>query len=268
MRKDFCRKVVVITGATGGIGRALAQRFARARSQLVLIDLDPLQLSALADQLERQGVKPQCFECDITDEGKVEETFKKIHHFFGGIDVLINNAGITHQSDFSNTRIDVFRKVMEVNFFGALYCTKYAMPFLVERKGLIITMSSTAGYVPQMGRSGYSASKYALHGLFESLRAEIIEQQVGVLVVCPGFTDTDIHKNALDGQGEVLTQAEFERQRRRTGRVATPTWVADQIMHAATRNKNVLILSSMGRFTSILSKLFPNFFGQQRPKAF
>lgn len=255
MKGDFYRKVVVITGATGGIGRALSQRFAHARTKLALIDLDLEQLSSLANRLEEMGIEVAYFECDITDEQRTREVFNNIIHQFGGIDVLINNAGISHRSRFVDTDLAVFRKVMEVNYFGALHCTKAALDSLVHRKGQIITLSSMAGFSPTFGRSGYSASKYALHGLFESLRTELKDSGVDVMIVCPGFTATDINKTALTGDGGVASSG-FSL----VGRVASPVEVADAIFIGAHDGKKLLVLSNVGKIARVVSWLFPVYF--------
>ncbi len=183
MKNDFKHKVVVVTGATGGIGRALSWRFATAGARIVLIDLDLEQLSALQNQVERSGTEVLSIECDITDFERCQVAMQQVVDQFGGIDVLINNAGISHQSKFAETDMCVFRRVMDVNYFGAIHCTKAALESLVQRHGMIISLSSTGGFAPMLGRVAYSASKHALHGLFESLRVELKEKGVRVMIV-------------------------------------------------------------------------------------
>ena len=199
MKIDFKHKVVVVTGATGGIGRALSWRFASAGARIVLIDLDEAQLSAVQNQVERSGADVLSIVCDITDYQKCQAAMQQVVDHFGGIDLLINNAGVSHRSRFEDTELSVFERVMAVNYFGTLHCTKAALPSLIERKGTIVTLSSTGGFAPMIGRVGYSASKHALHGLFESLRLELKEKGVHVMMVCPGTTATDMHKSMLAG---------------------------------------------------------------------
>ncbi len=261
MKVDFYRKVVVITGATGGIGRALAQRFARARSRLALIDLDEQQLASLSYRLEKMGVEARGYACDITDQNKIREIINVIIHHYGGIDVLINNAGITHRSLFVDTELDVFKQVMEVNYFGALNCTKCALESLIQRRGHIITMSSMAGFAPQFLRSGYSASKYALHGLFESLRTELARDSVKVMIVCPGFTATDMNRNALRGDGGVVASS-FSL----FGRIASPVEVAESIFKGAQHCKKLLVLSNVGKTARVAARLFPTYFERRIAK--
>ena len=198
---SFERKVVVVTGAAGGIGRALCFRFGRAGAHIAALDQDAAGSETLAQELAEAGIEAAAYVCDVTDADQCRETMRGVEEQFGGIDLLINNAGITQRSLFAKTEISVYQKVMAVNFFGSLYCTKAALDSLIARKGMIIVTSSVAGFTPLLGRSGYAASKHALHGLFETLRCELASQGVRVMIVCPGFTATNIERNALDGSG-------------------------------------------------------------------
>jgi len=252
---DFANKTVVITGATGGMGRALCRQFGRVGAKIALLDLHRETLDTFTRELNQTGIQALALPCDVTDEPACQLAMQKIVETFSGIDVLINNAGITQRSAFEKTQTRVFRKVMEVNFFGALYCTKAALPALLKNQGLIVVMSSIAGFSPLYGRSGYSASKYALHGLFESLRSELRAKGVRVMMVCPGFTATDIEKNALDGDGCPTTHP-----RSTTGKIATPEEVAEAIYRAALRNKRLLVLSTVGKLAYLISRFFPAYY--------
>lgn len=249
---SFKNKVVVITGAAGGMGRALCRRFGRAGAKIALLDLHRETLNDFVRELKQTGIQTLALPCDVTNESACENAMQNIIANFGSIDVLINNAGITQRSAFEKTQTSVFRKVMEVNFFGALHCTKAALPALLKSQGLIIVMSSIAGFSPLYGRSGYSASKYALHGLFESLRSELKAKGVRVMMVCPGFTATDIEKNALGGDGRPTTHP-----RSTTGKIATPDEVAEAIYRGVLRNKRLLVLSTVGKLAYLVSRFFP-----------
>jgi len=254
-KMEFQNKVIVITGAAGGMGRALCRRFGRAGAKIALLDLHRETLEAFARELNQTGIQTLAMPCDVTDEPACENAMQNIITNLGGIDVLINNAGITQRSAFEKTQTTVFRKVMEVNFFGALRCTKAALPALIKNQGLIIVMSSIAGFSPLYGRSGYSASKYALHGLFESLRCELKAKGVRVMMVCPGFTATDIEKNALDGDGRPTTHP-----RSTTGKIAAPDEVAEAIYRGAMRNKRLLVLSRVGKLAYLVARFFPAYY--------
>ena len=255
MKNDFKHKVVVVTGATGGIGRALSWRFATAGARIVLIDLDTEQLSALQNQVERSGTEVLSIECDITDYERCQAAMQEVVDRFGGIDVLINNAGISHHSQFPETDMSVFREIMEVNYFGAIHCTKAALDSLVQRHGMIISMSSTGGFAPMLGRVAYSASKHALHGLFESLRVELKESGVRVMIVCPGATATDMRKTTMDGAGNPL-----ELPTDAAGSVASPPDVADAVYRGAVDNRRILIHSKMSKRDWFYWKFFPALF--------
>ena len=140
-RRDFRGKTVVITGAAGGIGAAFARRFGEAGSRLGLLDLSADGVQALSEELQGRGIDNVGVACDVTREKECQDAIARVIQRFGGIDLLINNAGITHRSAFRDTNLEVFRRVMGVNFFGSLYCTKAALDSLIERKGLIIAIS-------------------------------------------------------------------------------------------------------------------------------
>lgn len=258
---SFQNKVVVITGATGGMGRALCRRFGRAGAKLGVLDLRREEVESFVQELTQAGIHALGLPCDVTDEPACRTAMQKVAEKFGGVEVLINNAGITHRSAFAKTQMQTFRQVMEVNFFGALHCTQAALPYLQKSRGLIIVMSSIAGFSPLFGRSGYSASKHALHGLFESLRTELREKDVHVMMVCPGFTATNIEKNALDGDGRPTTHP-----RSTTGKIAAPEEVAEAIYRAAMKNKRLLVLSMVGKLAYLISRFFPAYYERAMTK--
>ncbi len=254
-KRDFRDRVVVITGAAGGIGRALSRRFARAGARLGLTDFDGQGVKALAEELVAEGTDCSGFGLDVTNETACHRTMDSIVKRFGRLDVLINNAGITHRSAFARTTSKVYSRVMGVNYFGSLYCTQASLDYLIEHKGLIIVISSIAGFSPLLGRTGYAASKHALHGLFDSLRAELREKGVGVTIVCPGFTATNIYKSALDGDGSLTSHPQST-----VGSSASPESVAEAVFRAATRGKRLIVLSAVGRLTRFINKIFPDFY--------
>ncbi len=256
VNRPFDGKVVVITGACAGIGRALAVRFAQGHARLVLIDLDQAALHSLALHLrEHHNVEVLALRCDVADGDCIGSVMALAIEQFGGIDVLINNAGITHRSTFEETSPEVFRRIMDVNYFGAVNCTQAALPSLLARKGQIIVLSSLSGFAPMRYRCAYNASKHALHGLFETLRGEVEPQGVNVMLVCPGFTATDILKNALVGDGSVAHHpVPF------VGPVATPQDTAAAIYRGAVRRKRQLILSNVNWAARLLARFCPNLF--------
>jgi NAD(P)-dependent dehydrogenase (short-subunit alcohol dehydrogenase family) len=245
-------KVVVVTGGAGGIGAALGSCFGQEGSRIALLDVNGDELKAVEQKLLARGVDVLARTCDVTQEEDCNQAIQAILHRFGGIDVLINNAGVTQISYFLDTPVSVLRRVMEVNFFGALHCTKAALGSLIERKGIIIVISSTAGVAPLMGRTGYSASKHALHGLFESLRTELIPHGIHVMIACPGFTRTQLQSRALHrAKNQPAQEADW------VGRQAAPEEVARAIYQGALKKKRLLILTPVGKLSYYLNKFAP-----------
>lgn len=254
--KVFDRKVVLITGGCAGIGRALAMRLAQAGARLVIFDLDQQALDSLVQHLaDHHNAEALGVLCDVADAAAVEQAMALTVERFGGIDVLVNNAGITHRSSFADTELAVFQRIMAVNYFGALHCTKAALPSLVARSGQIIVLSSLSGFSPLLYRSAYNASKHALHGLFETLRYELTGSGVNVMLVCPGFTATDLRKNALVGDGSVAAQPPLA-----MGKVASAQDVAEAIYRGALKRRRLLVLSNVDWRARVLARFFPQLF--------
>ena len=251
----FRHKTVVITGACGGIGRALALRFGEGGARIVLLDINSEQLAVFGEHLASRHIQAKGYHCDVSNREQVQHCFQQIIEDWARVDVLINNAGITHNSSFTDTDTSVFRKTMDVNYFGALHCTQAALDSLIESQGQIITMSSMSGFAPLWYRSAYSASKHALHGLFDCLRVELREKNVSVMLVCPGYTATDIHKNALQADGAISTNP-----LEMTGKATTPKDVADEIYLAARKRKRLLVMSNVDWRTRLFARLLPGFF--------
>ena len=246
---------MVITGAASGIGRALARRWARAGARLGLLDRDREGVEAVAAELSGSGDEVIAVPCDVTSPEQCRQAVGAVLEAHGGIDVLVNNAGITHLSRFSETDAGVVRRVMDVNLFGALHCTQAALDALRARRGQVVVISSVAGFAPLAGRCAYSASKHALHGLFETLRSEERESGVGVTMVCPGFTRTAIERHALGGDGEPARGP-----RRVFGRSADPDRVADAIYRGARRRRRLIVLSPVGKLSRLLWQVAPRLY--------
>ncbi len=258
---EISGKTVLITGATGGMGRAFCSALGEAGAAIAMLDLDENSLRDFAEELTASGIKTAFGSCDIRDAAACQTAIEQLAAHFGGIDILMNNAGITHRSLFSETQIEVIEKVMAVNYFGAVNCTKAALPYLIQSNGMIVVTSSIAGFTPLLGRTGYSASKYALHGFFESLRTELIDAGVKILLVCPGFTATGIENRALSGDGAIT-----KRQWSTTGKIHQPAEVANAIVNAIRKEKRLLVLSSIGKLAYWIGRLFPKFYEREMRK--
>lgn len=258
MARDFRGKTVAVTGAAGGLGRALALRFAAAGARVAALDRDEAGLAHTAAALREAGAACITAICDVTREDDCLRALSEARRAFGGIDVLINNAGITHRSGFAATRPAVLRRVMEVNYFGALYCTHAALEDLLARRGMIIAISSVAGFAPLIARTGYAASKHALHGFFDSLRVELEPAGVKTLLVCPSFIRTGIENNALAGDGGPVRHAQAI-----VGARPSPEAVAGKIFRAAVRERRLLLPDRVSRLSWWASRLAPRFYARQ-----
>jgi short-subunit dehydrogenase len=254
-RRIFGGKTVVVTGAAGGLGRRLCLRFGAAGAHVAALDRDPDGLQALARDMRAQGHGVFTQVCDVTDATACEEAIRAIHNECGPVDVLVNNAGISHRSAFAQMRIEVVRQVMDVNFFGAVNCTHAALADLRTSRGMVIAISSVAGFSPLIGRTGYAASKHALHGFFDSLRTELSEDGVDVMLVCPSFIATGIDGAALGGDGQPAGRA-----RQTTGVQLTPDAAAQAIFKAASRSSRLLLLGSTARMAWLVSRCWPGLY--------
>ena len=245
-------KVVIITGASSGIGKACAEVFARAGSKVVLAARDAGKLGEVEVAL-KQHAEVISVVADVSKEGDcinlIDATVKR----FGRIDVLINNAGISMRALFEEVDLKVIHRLMDTNFWGAIYCTKHALPHLLKSKGSVVGMSSIAGKKGLPGRTGYSASKFALEGFLESLRIEYLKKELHVLVACPGFTASNIRQSSLTKDGN--EQVESPRDELD---MMQPDVVAKKIYNAVLSRKRDLVLTGNGKLTIWLNRLFPS----------
>ena len=250
--KSFRNKVVVVTGGASGIGLALCHEFAADGAKLALFDLDPAAIEEATQQLAVHGVDVLGVPCDVASEEACLEAAERVRQRFGGADVLINNAGITQREAFENTDVAVIRKVMDVNFFGSVHCTKALLDSLVARRGLIIAIESVAGIAPLLGRAGYCASKHAMHGFFTTLRTELRSRGAHMLIVCPGFVKTNLQARALAGDGRVTSHPQST-----VGKELSPEQVAEEIHAAALERRHLLVLTLAGKLGYWVSRVAP-----------
>lgn len=246
-------QIVVITGASSGIGKALAIEFAGRGANLVLAARNYVALCELTESLIKQyGINAVAVQCDVAVEEDCEQLIKQTLLTFGKIDILINNAGITMRALFSDVDLKVLKAVMDVNFWGTVYCTKYALPHILKTKGSIVGVSSIAGYKGLPGRSGYSASKFAINGFLDALRIENLKTGVHVMTACPGFTASNIRNTALAKDGTQQGESTLEE-----GKMMTAEEVAKNIANGIEKRARTLIMTGQGKLTVILNKLFP-----------
>jgi short-subunit dehydrogenase len=247
----FNNKVVVVTGGSDGIGKALIDALIPLGAKMATCGRNYDKLYHL--QMQYSNVLLHAEVCDVSKEDECRRFIESTIETFGTIDILINNAGVSMRSLFEDADLEVMRKLMDINFFGAVYCTKYALPEILKQKGTIVGISSTAGYRGLPGRSGYSASKFALRGWLESLRTELLKTGINVMWVSPGFTASNIRNAALNGKAEMQGESPLDESK-----LMSAEECAHHIIHAIEKRKRTLALTSTGKLTIFLNKFFPS----------
>jgi len=247
-------KVVIVTGGSSGIGKALAEVFGKNGSKVVITGRNSANLAEASQELTTKGIDNMAFVGDVSVEKENELLVKAVIEKYGTIDILINNAGMSMRALFADADLSVIKKLMDVNFYGTVYATKYALPHIMKSKGSIVGISSIAGHRGLPGRIGYSASKFAMHGFLESLRTELLKSGVHVLLACPGFIATNIRNTALDANGQAQGESPMDEKKLMSAETA-----AQFIYEAVVKRKRDLVLTSQGKMTVLLNKLFPGF---------
>jgi short-subunit dehydrogenase len=246
-------KVIIITGASSGIGKSLAIEFAKRGANLVLGARHFVNLCTITQQLEQQyKIKAVAVQCDVTIEADCELLIKQALVTFEKIDILVNNAGISMRALFYDADVNVLKSVMDVNFWGMVYCTKYVLPEILKTKGSIVGISSIAGYKGLPGRSGYSASKFAMNGFLDALRVENLKTGIHILTACPGFTASNIRNTALDKEGNQQRESTLNEES-----MMTSDEVAKIIADGVENRSRTLIMTGQGKLTVLISKFFP-----------
>ncbi len=247
-------KVVIITGASSGIGRALALEISSLGAKVILSARNHKKLEELEAELKSLKREVLIVKTDVAVEDECKDLIDKTVEKYQNIDVLINNAGISMRALFESVDLDVIRKVMNTNFWGTVYCTKFALPYLLKSKGSLVGVSSIAGFKGLPGRTGYSASKFAMQGFLEVVRTENLKKRLHVLTACPGFTTSNIRNAALNEKG--TEQGESPREE---AKMMSAEEVATLIAKAIIKRKRTLILTGQGKMTVLLNKFFPAF---------
>ncbi|MDY0343517.1 MAG: SDR family oxidoreductase [Lentimicrobium sp.] len=246
-------KVVIITGGSSGIGLAMAHEFGRLKAKVVISARNAVRLAEAASELRWQKIEVLEIVADVSREEDCRAIIDKTVETFGRIDVLINNAGISMRSAFKDTDLKVIRSLMEINFWGTVYCTKFALPYLLETKGSVVGIISVAGYIGLPGRTGYSASKFAIRGFLDTLRCENEKTGLHVLLAAPGFTATNIRKVALLGDGSFQGKTP-----RNENKMMSAEKAARKITRAIIRRKKVLVLTFLeGKLAIFLNRFIP-----------
>ncbi len=252
MKNRFNEKVVIITGASSGIGEAIAREFAKNGSRVMLAARSERRLSEIVKDLKTKGYEASYIKTDVSIEEDCSNLVSKTVEKYGTIDILVNNAGISMRASFLDVEMKVLRRLMDVNFWGTVYCTKYALPYLIRQKGSLVGVSSVAGFHGLPGRTGYSASKFAMHGFLETVRIENLRKGLHVMIIAPGFTSTEIRQHALTANG--TEQGESPRDEKT---LDSPEYVAKWVLKGIVKKKRNKLLTWDGRITALLQRIVP-----------
>ncbi len=248
---QFLNKVVVVTGGSDGIGKALVEAFLHEGAKVATCGRNYDKLYQL--QSTHSGRPLFIHTADVSKEQDCKQFIDQVIRSFGTIDILINNAGVSMRALVEDVELDTIRKVMDINFWGTVCCTKFALPQIIKNKGTIVGVSSIAGYRGLPGRSGYSASKFAVHGWLEALRTELLESGVNVMWVCPGFTSSNIRNAALNKTGQSQGESPMDE-----GKMMSSAACAQHIIRAIIKRKRTIVLTFTGKETVFLNRFFPS----------
>ncbi len=256
MSFSYTNKVVWITGASSGIGEALAFQFYSKGCKLVLSARRKEELNRVKSKLGGNDSNILILPLDLENTSTIQELTEKVISSFGQIDILVNNGGMSQRSLTKDTPIEIDRKIMEINFFGTVALTKSVLPYMAKQKsGYIIAMSSIAGKFGFYYRSAYAASKHALHGFFESLRMEVFNDNIKVLIVCPGKVKTDISINAITSSGEKHNKMDESQ-----AKGVSAEECAKEILRGIEKNKFEIFIGGKELRAIWIKRFFPNLF--------
>lgn len=263
LMKDFEGKVVILTGASEGIGRAVSFKFAEQKANIVLAARNESRLEELKDEIESTGGNAFIVPTDVTEIESCQNLIDKTVNHYGQIDILINNAGGTMWTLFEEIKdISIFKKLMDLNYMGSVHCTYFALPHIKKTKGQVVGISSVAGLTGVPCRTAYSASKHAMFGFFDSLRIELKKTGVSVTMIAPDFVLSEIHRRALDGDGKPLGESPMQESK-----IMTSEQCADLIIDSIRKGDRLLITSFRGKIGRWMKLLIPEFVDKITAKA-
>ena len=256
---NFQNKVVWITGASSGIGEALAVEFAQKGAKLVLSARRVEELERVKKQTGLPDVQVLVLPMDVTDFANAATLAQQVVAHFGQIDYVVHNAGISQRSAVQDTDFEVYRRLMDVNFFSTVALTKAVLPFMkTQKSGHFVVISSVAGKVGTLMRSGYNASKHALHGFYDSLRAEVFDDNIRVTLICPGYINTNISLNALNEKGQPTGKMDQAQAKGISAQAC-----AQRIVEAVANGRKEVVIGGLTETAAVyLKRFWPNLLHQ------
>lgn len=261
---DLNNKIVWITGASSGIGEALAKELAKKGAKLILSSRKVGELERVKQELQGENIKDtRVLPLDLAITESLQEKAEEALSYFGRIDVFIASGGISQRSMAVDTNIAVDKRLMDVNYFGTVYLAKAILPAMISNGfGYIVPISSLVGKFGSPYRSAYAASKHALHGFFDSLRAENYQKNIYVTIVTPGFINTNVSINALTEEGKALNQMDEAQVNGMSAEVC-----ARKIIKGIERTRNELLIGGKETMAVYIKRFFPNVFAKIIRKA-
>ena len=247
----FNNKVIIVTGASSGIGLASARLFGSLGAYVVMAARRLDKLMELAPSVAPED-HVLCVKCDVSSEEDCKELVEVTVERFGRLDILVNNAGLSMRAMFKDLDLKVIHSLMDVNFWGTVNCTKYALPFLLQSKGQVVGVISIAGYSALPARTGYSSSKYAIRGFLDTIRIEHLKDGLNVLVFAPGYTSSNVRNAALTADGSAQGETPLDE-----GKLMSAEDCARHLAKALRKRKSECILTTLGKATVIAHRLFP-----------
>lgn len=248
----FKDKVIIVTGASSGIGLASARLFGSLGAKVVMAARSYGKLVEIAPSVSPDPDKVLCVKTDVSVEADCKNLIDKTVEKFGGIDILVNNAGVSMRAMFKDLELSVIRSLMDVNYWGTVQCTKFALPYLLKSKGQVVGIISVAGFAALPARTGYSSSKYAIRGFLDTIRIEHLKDGLGVLTFAPGYTDSNVRRAALTADGTPQGDTPLKEDK-----LMTAETCAKHLARALSKRKSQVILTALGRFTVLFHALTP-----------
>jgi short-subunit dehydrogenase len=244
----FKDKVIIVTGASSGIGLASARLFISCGARVVMAarSLEKMEAEAAGND------NVLCVRTDVSLEEDCRRLVEETVARFGRIDILVNNAGLSMRAMFKDLDLKVIERLMDVNFWGTVYCTKYALPYLLESKGQVAGVISIAGYSALPARTGYSCSKFAIRGFLDTIRIEHLKDGLGVLVFAPGYTESNVRNAALVADGSAQGKTPLEE-----GKLMSAEHCATYLAKGLRKRRSEMILTPLGKATVLMHRLFP-----------
>ena len=253
MNKTYFKdKVIIITGASSGIGLASARLFGNCGAKVVMAARHLDKLQAEVPSVSDDSDNVLCVKTDVSKEEDCKMLINKAVEKFGRIDILVNNAGISMRAMFKDLDLSVIKSLMDVNFWGTVYCTKYALPYLLHSKGSVVGVISIAGYSALPARTGYSSSKYAIRGFLDTIRIEHLYDGLHVMVFAPGYTSSNVRNAALVADGSAQGETPLDE-----GKLMSAEECAEYLAKGLRKRRSEMILTGLGKVTVLAHRLFP-----------